>query len=334
MQNKPKLIAEVAQGYEGKPDYARLLVKAALRAGADAVKFQIVYADDVAQPGYQYYEFFKTLQMDTDVWRSLVAAARDGGIRFFCDISGERALAIAEEIKPDGIKIHSSNFFNRRVLERALEITERVFISLGGIHEEEIAALVEDLKGAGVFEKCTFLYGFQSEPTPIELSGLQRLVHLRARFPGLSLGYMDHTAGDSHDRLAVSAMAVALGVEWLEKHLTLDRFLELEDYVSALQPAEFAEYAAAIRRLHGAVGPAGYSLTDEELNYRDKSVKKIVAARELTLGSTIGAADIAFKRTPNIAPFDGYHNPAQVLGRVLAKDLKEGDAVLGGALRD
>ncbi|NCV89142.1 MAG: hypothetical protein EBW19_02930, partial [Betaproteobacteria bacterium] len=41
-----KIIAEAAQGFEGDPLLARLLVRAAARAGADAVKFQLVYADE------------------------------------------------------------------------------------------------------------------------------------------------------------------------------------------------------------------------------------------------------------------------------------------------
>ena len=43
---RPKIIAEIAQGYEGRPDYSDFYVRAAARAGADAIKFQIVDDDD------------------------------------------------------------------------------------------------------------------------------------------------------------------------------------------------------------------------------------------------------------------------------------------------
>ena len=46
---------KVGRGYEGKPLLGELLMKGAAEAGADAVKFQLVFADDVAVPGYQYY---------------------------------------------------------------------------------------------------------------------------------------------------------------------------------------------------------------------------------------------------------------------------------------
>jgi len=65
---KPFIIAEAAQGFEGDPLLARLLVQAAARAGADAVKFQLVYADEIATPEYKYYDLFKKLEMPATCW--------------------------------------------------------------------------------------------------------------------------------------------------------------------------------------------------------------------------------------------------------------------------
>ena len=128
-----RIIAEIAQGYEGRPDYCDFYVRAAAKAGADAVKFQIVYADDVAEPGYQYYDWFKKLEMDISVWKAAKARATEKGILLFTDVSGDRALRVAEAIRPDGIKIHSSNFFNRAVIRKAFDIAGHVFVSLGGV---------------------------------------------------------------------------------------------------------------------------------------------------------------------------------------------------------
>ena len=121
---RTKIIAEAAQGYEGKVEYCDLYVKAAAKAGATAVKFQIVYADDTAEPGYQHYEFFKTLEMGVPIWQRIRALAADLDILFFADVSGERAMEVARAITPDGIKIHSSNFFNRPLIKQAFETAD------------------------------------------------------------------------------------------------------------------------------------------------------------------------------------------------------------------
>ena len=325
---KTKIIAEVAQGYEGKPDYCDLYVRAAAKAGATAVKFQITYADDVAEPGYQYYDWFKQLEMDVAVWRAIRDRAREQGVLLFTDVSGERALAVAEAIRPDGIKIHSMDFFNRPLLRRAFELSERVFVSLGGIEGPEIDALVAEIGGWGVCDRIVLLFGFQAEPTPVEKSNLGRLPLLKRRFPDVPIGYMDHVPGESDDQVHVSLMAMALGAEWIEKHLTLSRYMEVEDYVSALEPDEFARYVAKLRQGEVALGGAEMALTEEERTYRDKAVKKLMAARDVAAGHRLGAADLAYKRTPRIPAFLGFHDPAGVLGRTLRRAVKAGDPIL------
>jgi sialic acid synthase SpsE len=327
-----RIIAEVAQGYEGRADYCDFYVRAAAKAGADAVKFQIVYADDVAEPGYQYYEWYKKLEMDLAVWQAAKTRAIEKNILFFTDVSGERALRVAEAIKPDGIKIHASNFFNRTVIRKAFEIAGQVFVSLGGVKAEEIEGLIDDVRNWKALDRLTLLYGFQAEPTPIQTSNLARLPILRQRFPEVGLGYLDHVDGNDPDRAHVSIMAMALGVDWIEKHLTISRFLEVEDFVSALEPVEFADYVATIRRLQGAFGPADMTLNDAEKRYRDKSVKKLIAARDLDTGRPIAAADLEFKRTPRIPEYAGFHDPSSVLGRKPARRIAAGDPILAGDL--
>ncbi len=323
-----KIIAEIAQGYEGRADYCDFYVRAAAKAGAEAVKFQIVYADDVAEPGYQYYEWYKKLEMDFDVWRAVRKRADERNILLFADVSGDRALRVAEAIRLDGIKIHSSNFFNRPLIKRAFEMANQVFVSLGGVTVAETEALIGEVRSWNALGRLTLLYGFQSEPTPVESSNLGRLPMLRARFPGIGLGYLDHVAGADPHRNMVSVMAMALGVDWIEKHLTISRFLEVEDFVSALEPDEFAEYIATLRALGGAIGLQDMELNPAERRYRDKSVKKIIAARALAKGEPVTAGDIVLKRTPRIAEFCGFHDPSAVVGRKLARQIAAGDPIL------
>jgi sialic acid synthase SpsE len=323
-----RIIAEIAQGYEGRPDYCDFYVRAAAKAGADAVKFQIVYADDVAEPGYQYYDWFKKLEMDISVWKAAKARAAEKGILLFTDVSGDRALRVAEAIRPDGIKIHSSNFFNRAVIRRAFDIAGHVFVSLGGVAADEIEGLIADVKSWNALDRLTLLYGFQSEPTPVANSNLARLPMLRARFPNIGLGYLDHVDGSDPDRVHVSIMAMTLGVDWIEKHLTLSRFLEVEDYVSALEPNEFADYVATLRRLKEAFGPADMALNEGERKYRDKAVKKLIAARAVAKGRAIVADDLEFKRTPRIPEYGGFHDPSRVVGRKAARDMAAGEPIL------
>lgn len=327
---KPKIIAEIAQGYEGRPDYCDYYVRAAAACGADAIKFQIVYADDVAEPGYQYYDWYKKLEMPVDVWHGVKARAEAAGIRFFANLSGERAAAVAEAIRPHGITIHATNFFNRPLIRRALEIADQVFVYLGGIEVDEIMRFRDEAASWNGLDRLALMYGFQAEPTPVEKSQLGRIPLLRKMLPGVALGYLDHAAGDSADTIHVSLLAMALGVEWIEKHLTLGRYMKVEDYVSALEPDEFAIYVATLDRLARAYGDCGAALSDDERQYRDKAVKKLVAATDLPAGTTLHQDQLEFRRTPRIKPFEGFHDPHAVLGRRLTRPLRGGDPILAG----
>ena len=61
MKNKIEIIAEIAQGYEGSLDLAKLLLKSAVNSGVDAVKFQMIFADELATKNYKHYRLFKDL---------------------------------------------------------------------------------------------------------------------------------------------------------------------------------------------------------------------------------------------------------------------------------
>ena len=137
------IIAEAAQGYEGSVDIAKLLVRGAVAAKADAIKFQVVFAKDLCEPGYEYYDLFKQLEMSLDEWKSIRLLAQENSIDFVVDVFGERAFELAKELNVDGIKLHSTTFFDHRLVRQVLALNKKTFISIGGITPEEIDQFVE-----------------------------------------------------------------------------------------------------------------------------------------------------------------------------------------------
>jgi N,N'-diacetyllegionaminate synthase len=318
------VIAEAAQGYEGKPLLAELLIRSAAHAGADAVKFQIVFADDVAVPGYRYYPWYKQLEMPESAWMRLKALAHECGLRFYADISGERALALALRLKPDGVKVHSANFYNHALAAQLIANFPRLLVSMGGIAVEEAERFIarHDLKaGTG---QVAFLFGFQAEPTPIEQNALSRLPGLVRRLVGFQVGFMDHSDGGGPDVVHLSAMALALGVRLFEKHITLDRSLRLEDYASAASPDVFKTYVDALRRLEPALGCSDLALSDAEKDYRRRMVKKLIAARSLDAGQVLAVEDFLQKRL-DAQGNEFCYDPKEVVGRRLVRALAAGE---------
>jgi sialic acid synthase SpsE len=290
-----RVIAEAAQGFEGDPRLARLLVRAAARGGADLVKFQLVFADELATPDYDYYGLFKTLEMRDEAWRAIAAEAKQHGLDLAFDIFGERSLDLAIAVGAAAVKLHSTDFFNRRLVRAAVASAPHVYLSIGGIAYDQVARTIDACDAP---DRLTILFGFQGEPTPVEQNHLSRLGALRARFPGIRFGFMDHADGGADEAGWLGILALPYGVSVIEKHITLDRAVELEDWVSALDASAFARYVARIRTAERALGSPVCELSEAEEAYGRRAVKVLVASRPIAPGAVIADADLVALRAP------------------------------------
>lgn len=298
------IIAEIAQGYEGKPEQAYLLARAGLSSGADSIKFHCVYADDTCVPEYKHYALFKKLEMPDSVWQEIQDLITAGGKKLILNLGGERSLELAKKIKVDAVKFHATHFFCTDLIRTAIKEFSKVYISIGGIAADEIGWFIKthDLNAGS---NVSFTYGFQSSPTPVEKNNLKKIVALSKRFPGIKFGFEDHADAYGDDRFNVTLVALGLGINHIEKHLTFDPLLKLEDAESALSISDFKKYVELIRRLEPSLGTEDLSLTEIEHDYRGRVLKAVVSAAALKAGDILGPANISLKRPvqPNAAAF-------------------------------
>jgi len=291
-----RIVAEAAQGFEGDPRLARLLVRAAHAGGADVVKFQLVFADELATRDYPYYGLFKSLEMPREAWQAVAAEAASAGLGLAFDVFGVQSLDLALALGAGAVKLHSTDFFNRALVDAAFARAPHVYVSLGGIEYADVAALVG--ARAGEVERLTLMFGFQGEPTATEQNHIARLAALRAAFPRVGLGFMDHADGASDEAAWLGILPLAFGVTAVEKHITLDRALQLEDWVSALDPSAFARYTARIRNAERALGDPAFELSAPEREYGRRVVKAVVADCAIPEGAAIAPADVVALRAP------------------------------------
>lgn len=329
-----EIIAELAQGFEGSLEQARLLLTAAAAAGADAAKYQLVYADELAAADYKHYALFRSLEMSDAAWQQLAREAAALDIQLQVDIFGRRSLDLAVRIGAAAIKLHPTDLANVGLLRAVAESTiPRVLLGAGGCLVPELSDALAILGAKPV----VILLGFQGYPTPEAANQIARVRHVlegsaRAR-PGTTVGFADHAAPESPLRFALAAMAIGAGATVIEKHLTLGRVMKLEDHESALNPDEFREFVDTLRSCALALGSvsqaADFGMAEEERAYRTAIRRHVVAARPLGKGTTLGPADLALKRTSSGSPLT---DPAAVYSRVLARDLEADAPVLASDL--
>ncbi len=296
----PLIIAEMAQSYEGSFDVARETLAAAVASGADAVKFQVFTADELAVPEYRYYALYRKLELSRAQWQALIDLAHASRIQFFADVFGAASATMLAEIGVDAYKIHSADTKNTALMKHVACLGRPVFLSTGGTTLPEIERAVATIRGAGN-ERICLLDGLQVSPTPLEHTQLRRLAFLRRHF-GLAVGCQDHVAAELPLARLLPLVAMGVGADVIEKHLTLWRPLKREDYESALNPDEFATMVQRIREAVPALGAEGYAMLAADLEYRKTMKKHVVAGRDLAAGTCLDEDDIVFRRTNSGAP--------------------------------
>jgi len=324
-----EIIAELAQGFEGRPDQARLLVRAAAAAGADSAKFQLVYADELATPDYKYYDLFRSLEMADEVWMDLARYARDLGIALYLDVFGTRSLALAERVGAQALKVHGTDIANLNLLKQiAQTAVPKVLLGAGGAFlpeiEQAIALLAE--------KDIVILLGFQSYPTPNDANQIARVQMFSNRWSSrnrkVTVGFADHASPESALRSALAATALGAGARVFEKHLTLGEIMKMEDYEAALNPDRFAEFVSVLRdcaRAYGACSEASdFGMAEAEHAYRKMIRRHVVSNRPLASGARIEPADLVLKRTSSTAPLTDL---AEAYGATMRRDIATNEAL-------
>ena len=313
-----EIIAEIAQGYEGNPKLSKLLVKGALSTDVDSIKMQLVYADELCVPTYPYYDLFSSLEMEIDVWEDIVYLIHKNKKKIYLDIYGNKSLSFARKLNVDGVKISTTDFYNFSLIKDSFNSFDTVILSCGGVPIEEIDQVINNYK---LPRNLILMHGFQAEPTLIQDNNLNRIRSLISRYKNIKIGFMDHAKGDLDEAFYLSLVALGQGVSVIEKHITLDYNLKLEDYISALSIDRFKKFVKIIREMHNALGDPDFTLNKKELEYKNKAGKVVIIKKNIKKGEKILQKHITLKRYSTEYTKNHFYKLSDVIGKKINKNL-------------
>lgn len=314
-----EIIAEIAQGYEGDPKLTELLVNGAIASNADSIKLQLVFADELCVPTYPYFKLFRSLEMDESVWSKIVSIVHNNEKNIYFDIYGNKSLDLAIKLGADGVKISTTDFYNQALIKKAFKNFKNVFVSIGGVPIEDVDSLVNDNI---LPNKLTLMHGFQAEPTIISDNNLARINTLKNRFPNLNIGFMDHSLGDSDEAFYLPVLALGFGISCIEKHISLDYSLKIEDYVSALSIDRFKFFVEKIKSLKLAIGSKELILNKKEIEYKNRAGKVAVSKINLMKDHVIRENDIELKRVSTTFSKLYVKKTNDLIGKILNENIK------------
>ena len=210
--SKVEIVAEIANAHQGNPNLAIKIAIDAINAGADAVKFQIYFAEEFLTYNHPKFKHFKNQSFKISDWEKIFKKIKPYKKKIYCDVLGEKALSVGKKYDLDGFKIHSSDINNVNLIKKLtkLKSNKKILLSAGGSTLREIAKALALLKKN--FKDITLLYGFQNYPTNINDLNLHNIVSLKNSFGKYcKIGYMDHTNANSITNFYLPLISIKLG---------------------------------------------------------------------------------------------------------------------------
>jgi len=324
---KVLIIAEAGVNHNGDIRIARRMISAAVKAGANAIKFQVFHAENLVTPSapkahYQrkgtglkesQFKMLKKLELSHDDFISLKRECDRKKILFMATPFDEESADFLEPLV-DRYKISSGDLTNTPFLRHVAGKTKPVILSTGMATLAEIREAVEILQEIPL----TLLHCTTNYPCPMEEANLRAIQTLEKEF-GLPVGYSDHTAG-----IEAAIAAAALGACVIEKHFTLDRKMKGPDHKASLEPDELTRMVASIRNVEKALGDGVKKPLPSELKIAKQARRSLAFARDLTAGSILTEEDLVAKRPGTGLP-PGKRD--QVVGRRITRNVSKDELV-------
>lgn len=248
-----KIISEVGINHNGSMELCKKLIMLSKVAGADYVKIQ-KRNPDVCVPEHQktkrrftpwgemsYLEYKYRMEFSEEQIKELCEYSKSLGIEFFAsvwDVDSARLMAKYTKIG----KLGSASITDHELCKVTRELFDTVIISTGMSTEEEVEAAV------AAAQPDVILHTNSTYPCPVEDLNLRYIEHLKNKFGDKAeIGWSGHEYG-----LVTSFAAVAMGAEWVERHVTLDRNMWGSDQKSSVEPSGLIKLVKGIRDIEKA----------------------------------------------------------------------------------
>ena len=201
------IIAELSANHNGSLETAIETIKAAKRAGADAIKFQTYTPDTITincekddfvikgtiWEGRNLYKLYQEAYTPWEWHEILFQTAIEEGLICFSSPFDKTAVDLLENLNAPAYKIASFEITDIPLIEYTASKMKPIIISTGISTLEDISLAVETCHKVGNYNvallKCTSSY-----PAPLDEANLLMIKDLADRY-NMIVGLSDHTIG-------------------------------------------------------------------------------------------------------------------------------------------
>ena len=290
-------------------DSAKKLIEVAAKCRADAIKFQILNADQLVADKNQLFEYkilanklsgetktineplfdiLKRRELTDDEWIETKKVCDSLDIEFFATIFSEHHLELINKIGASTVKIASSDINHIPLIVKAAKTGMCVQLDTGNASYEEIDFAIKKIEEQGnkniIIHHCPTGY-----PAHLDNVQLTEISKLKKLFP-YPIAFSDHTPG-WHMNIA----AVCMGANMIEKTITLDRATPSVEHMFSLEEKEAIDFIGEIREVEQAIKDTERKL-NPDLKKRYATRRSIFSKSHIQKGTKITEELIEYRR--------------------------------------
>ena len=265
------IIAEIGINHNGSVDLAKKMIDIAITTGCDAVKFQkrtvdIVYTkEELAKERNSVFgntngDLKRGLEFGEAEYKEIDAYCKKHGIIWFASCWDEKSVDFMEKFNVPCYKIASASLTDDNLLRYIKSKGKPIVLSTGMSSMEEILHAVNILGEENlILYHCTSTYPSNADETNL------RVIEKYKKEFSCPVGYSGHERG-----VTPSVLAVALGANSVERHITVDRTNWGSDQAASLEMAGLYHMVRDIRQIPQLLGDGKKIVYNRELPIIEK----------------------------------------------------------------
>jgi len=334
MNHPTYFIADIAANHDGDLGRAKLLIRLAKEAGADAAKFQNFDAPKIvsdygfthmnAQVSHQatwkksVAEVYRAASIPFEWTTTLMEECNEVGIDYFSSPYDFAAIDFLDQYV-EVYKAGSGEIDWIEALERMASKGKPLFVATGASTIGEVQGAVQAILKINkqlVLMQCNTNY--TASPDNYDHLHVNVLKTYGTMFPDVILGLSDHTHA-----VAPVLGAVTLGARVIERHFTDSNDREGPDHKFAMNPDNWARMVEETRLLERALGSSDKFIAENEEQTAVVQRRCLRAARDIKAGEVFTREMIDVLRPATV----GAIKPDQiknVIGTKALHDFKYG----------
>ena len=331
-----KLIAETAWHHQGDFRFMEKLVSDIVHnTSADIIKLHITLClEEYMAKDHAGFEDLRKWIFNENQWDEIIKSVNSSDKELMFLFNDTRAVEFGMPFNPALVEIHSVCLNDINLLfslKSQLTQNTKVVLGVGGSSLDEIENAIKILDHPYII----LMFGFQNYPTKYHNINFAKMRRIMKLFPEFEFGYADHTAWNEPENVLITLFGAALGMDYVEKHVTNVFGEERVDWSASVNLDMLNEIKKKMDLLDACNGDGLLRLNKGEQDYSIYGPMKKAGLfkKDVVSGQKLDMDMLSFKRTGQVSDLSQVE-VLQSIGKEIATGIKKGQVLMREHLKE